>query len=187
MLFKKVRKNSLVKLAESNKIRVGETEIKFNLNAMRWLGVILDPGLKLKAYVDLRLEKARNAEARIKGITSKFGLVPGLTRRIHVAAVQSTMLYGAEIWWENQKLLRKKIEGVINRGARVVTGMWKSTPIDILLAEANLRKMRVLLDSRQRSFGIRLASLPDENPAKNILPITLRNRDSAEQSSNHAE
>ena len=148
---------------------------------------MLDPRLKLKAYINLRLEKARNAKARIKGITNKFGLAPRLTKRIHVAAVQSTMLYGAEIWWENQKLLRKKIEGVINRGARVVTGMWKSTPIDILLAEANLRKMRVLLDSRQRSFGIRLASLPDENPAKNILPVTLRNGDSAEQLSDDVE
>ena len=187
MLFKKARKNSLIKLAKSNKIRVSETEIKFNLNVMRWLGVMLDPGLKLKAHVDLRLEKVRNAEARIKGITGKFGLAPGLIRRIHVAAVQSTMLYGAEIWWENQKSLKKKVEGVINRGARAVTGMWKSTPIDILLAEANLRKAKVLLDWRQRSFSFRLTSLPDKNPAKNILPVTLRNGDSAEQSSDDAE
>ena len=87
VLFTKARKNSLIRLAESNKIRIGGTEIKFNINTTRWLSVILDPGLKLKAYVDLRMEKARNAEARVKGISGRFSLTPNLTRRIHIAVV----------------------------------------------------------------------------------------------------
>ena len=69
------------------------------------------------------------------------------------------------------------VQGVINRGARAVTGMWKSTPIEILLAEANLRNAKVMLDSRQRKFSARLAILPDENLAKNILPVIFRNED----------
>ena len=63
------------------------------------------------------------------------------------------------------------------RGARAVTGMWKSTPIEILLAEANLRNVKVMLDSRQRKFSARLATLPDENLIKNILPVIFRNGD----------
>ena len=58
---------------------------------------MLDPGLKLKAHVDQKIEKARNAAVRVQGITGKYGLALGLTRRIYVATVHTTMLYGAEI------------------------------------------------------------------------------------------
>ena len=73
------------------------------------------------------------------------------------------------------------VQGIINRGARAVTGMWKSTPIEILLAEANLRTAKVVLDARQRKFSVRLAALTDENPAKNILPIIFRKGDKSAQ------
>ena len=48
---------------------------------------MLDFGLKFKAYINLRMEKARNAEVRVKGILSKFGLTPNLTRRIYIVVV----------------------------------------------------------------------------------------------------
>ena len=38
--------------AKDNKLSIGGKEIKFNINTIRWLGIILDPGLKLKVYVD---------------------------------------------------------------------------------------------------------------------------------------
>ena len=52
MLFIIIRKNSLIKIAEDNKLNIGRKEIKFNVNAIKWLGIILDSGLKLKIYVD---------------------------------------------------------------------------------------------------------------------------------------
>ena len=35
----------------------------------------------------------------------------------------------------------------------------------------------MMLDSRQRKFSVRLATLPDENLTKNILPMTFKNED----------
>ena len=52
VLFTIVRKNLLIKLAEDNKFSIGDKEIKFNINIIRWLGIILDLGLKLKVHVD---------------------------------------------------------------------------------------------------------------------------------------
>ena len=97
ILFIIVRKNLLIKLAKDNKLSIGGKEIKFNINTIRWLGIMLNPGFKLKAHVDQRIEKTKNAAARVQGITEKYGLAPGLTRKIHVAAVHTTMLYDAEI------------------------------------------------------------------------------------------
>ena len=97
MLFTIIKKNLLIKLAEDNKLSIGGKEIKFNINITRWLGIMLDPGLKLKAHVNQKIEKARNAAARVQRIIGKYGLAPGLIRRIHVTAVHTTILYDAEI------------------------------------------------------------------------------------------
>ena len=39
-------------MAENNKLNIGKKEIKFSVNAIKQLDIILDPGLKLKAYID---------------------------------------------------------------------------------------------------------------------------------------
>ena len=52
MLFTIIKKNSLIKIAENNKLNIGGKEIKFSVNAIKWLDIILDPKLKLKTYID---------------------------------------------------------------------------------------------------------------------------------------
>ena len=58
---------------------------------------MLDPRLDIRAHFNLKIEKAKNVLVRIKDIIGLFGLSLNLTRRIYVAAVHSTMLYGAEL------------------------------------------------------------------------------------------
>ena len=52
ILFIIVKKNLLIKLAEDNKLSIGGKEIKFNINIIKWLSIILDSGFKFKVYVD---------------------------------------------------------------------------------------------------------------------------------------
>ena len=52
VLFIIIKKNLLIKLAKDNKLSIGGKKIKFNINIIRWLGIILDSRLKLKAYVN---------------------------------------------------------------------------------------------------------------------------------------
>ena len=52
ILFTTVKKNLLIKLAENNKFSIGNKEIKFSVNIIRWLNIILDSGFKFKAYVN---------------------------------------------------------------------------------------------------------------------------------------
>ena len=66
---------------------------------------------------------------------------------------------------------------MINRQARSITGMYSSTPIHPLLCEAGLIPASILLDYRQRVYAHRLLSFPDLHPAKEILPINLREGD----------
>ena len=114
-------------------------------------------------------------------MTKTHGLVPGLVRRIQLSVVQSTALYAAELWWKGQKNHEQTIQHMLNRQARSITGMYPSTPLHPLLCEAGLIPASTLLDYRQRSYAYRLLSLPDQHPAKEILPASLRVGDASSQ------
>ena len=99
MLFIKKIKRTLTKLINDVKIEIEEKKIKFRSKTIRWLDVILDLRLDMRAYFNLKIKKVKNVLVRIKGIISLFGLFLNLTRRVYVVAVYSIMLYGAELWW----------------------------------------------------------------------------------------
>ena len=52
ILFITTKKDLLIKLVEDNKLNIEGKKIKFNINIIRYLGIILDPRLKLKAHVN---------------------------------------------------------------------------------------------------------------------------------------
>ena len=177
VLFPKSHRQRLNKQLWEAKIKVGTENIPFNKEATRWLGVWLDSQLNFTSHINERVRRARTAEIQIKELTRTYGLIPSLVRRIQLSVVQSTALYGAELWWKGQKNHERTIQQMINRQARLITGMYSSTPIHSLLSEAGLIPTLTLLDYRQRMYTCQLLRLPDRHPAKEILPISLRKVD----------
>lgn len=153
VLFSRSHRQRLSKQLRETKIKVGDEQIMFNKDATRWLGIWLDSQLKFNSRINERVRRARTAELQIKSLTRTYGLVPGLVRRIQVAVVQSTALYGAEIWWKNQKNHEQTIQQLLNRQARSITRMYPSTPIHPLLSQAGLIPAQILLDHRQRMYA----------------------------------
>lgn len=181
VLFSKSHCQQLNKQLQETRVIVGGKRIQFNKEATQWLGVWLDSQLKFTTHINEKVKRARTAEIQIKGLTRTYGLVPGLVRRIQLATVQSTALYGAELWWKGQKNHGETIQKLINRQARSITGMYPSTPIHPLFCEAGLIPASTILDYRQRLYAYRLLKLSDKHPAKNILSISLREGDGAIQ------
>ena len=177
VLFSKARPRRRNRQLRETTVLIAGEHIKFNKEATRWLGVWLDGQLKFTSHINERISKARTAEIQIKGLTRTYGLAPGLVRQIQIAAVQSIALYGAELWWKGQKNHEHKVQLLINRQARAITGMYSSTPVQPLLTEAGLVPAQVLLNNRQRMYTYRLLSLPEDHPVKNILPISFRKGD----------
>ena len=106
VLFSKSHRRRLNKQLRKAEIKVGNEKIPFNKEATRWLGVWLDSKLKFTSHINERRGRARTAEVQIKRLTRTYCLVPGLVRRIQLSVVQSTAVYGAELWWKGQKMLR---------------------------------------------------------------------------------
>ncbi len=83
-------------------------------------------------------------------------------------------MYGAKLWWKGQKNHENAFQQLLNRQARLITGMYLSTPVYPLLCEAGLTPTSIILDNRQRLYAYRLPSFPDEHLTEKILPISLR-------------
>ena len=146
-----------------------------------------DSRLTFNSHINEKLRKAKTAESRIKRLSKTFGLSSALIRRIQIAAVQSVALYAAELWWKNPKNHQIEIQKLINQQARSITGMYLSTPIDVLISESGLIPAHVLLDFEQRKYAHRIFSLPDSIPTKDILPIILRIGDGNAQPNDQPE
>ena len=110
-------------------------------------------------------------------MSGSYGLAPGLVRRIQTAAVQSIALYEAELWWRGQKNHEYKVQQLINRQTRAITGMYPSTTIQALMSKAGLVPAQILLNHRLRMYAYCLLTLPNDHPTKRILPISFRNKD----------
>jgi ribonuclease HI len=176
-LFTRQRGRILQDQVKRARLPIGGKEVEFNQTATRWLGVLLDAGLTLKAHYQGRLQKAKKAEARVRALCRQRGLPPGLIWRIQKAAVQAVALYGAELWWQGQKDRTGGLQRLINQQARVITGAFSTTPIGPLIREAALEPAESLLEARQLGYTTRLLGLPTNQPTRQILPITFREGD----------
>lgn len=70
--------------------------MKFNKEAIWWLGVWLDRSLKFNAHINEKLQKAQTIEIQIKSLTQTYGLISALIQKIQIAVIQSVAFYGAE-------------------------------------------------------------------------------------------
>jgi hypothetical protein len=75
---------------------------------------------------------------------------------------------GAELWWQGQKDRLRGIQLIVNRQARTITGMLRTTPLGPLIREAGLYLAEALLDRRQRQYTLRVLGLPRGHPATEV-------------------
>ena len=154
-------------------VRVGDNDVPFNKQATRWLGVWLDSHLKLRAHQAVRMKEGRKAMTRLRRLTGQMGLSPASCRKVMSACVQSTAMFGAELWWKGKDGgtagLADELQVLVNQEARATTGCFRTTNQGALAMEAGLRPAVAQLDNRQRHFALRLLSLPEGERAKKIV------------------
>jgi hypothetical protein len=130
ILFSRSKKTQ--RKAKEITIQVGEKRTSFNKKAIKWLGFWLDYSLNFHQHTRLKLAKATQVLHQTLSLCKRKGLALGLVRTLQAAAVNTVALYGAEIWWKNQKDRRNQLQVLLNKQARAITGMFKTTPLEIL-------------------------------------------------------
>jgi ribonuclease HI len=163
------------------RVQVAGTLVAFSPKPIRWLGILLDPKLTLRDHYKHRLQAGQNTEKRVRVLCRARGLPPNLAWRIQKATAQAVALFGAELWWQGQGDRLQGVQALINKQARAVTGMLRTSPIGPLIREAALEPAEALLDTKQRRYALRLLGLPPGQPVAEILPITIREGDTHAQ------
>ena len=123
--------------------RVARTDVQYvddneeipKVEQYRYLGCVVDEHLELKNMVEVRAVAGKKAlGAWFHHCRSELGDVGvGVFRKLMSSLVESTMLYGAEIWGCNRDL--EKIEQVQMRALRLFFGVGTLHPKVSLLAE----------------------------------------------------
>jgi len=81
-------------------VAVGANDVPFNKEVTRRLGIWLDAQLSLKEHHATRMKEGRKAMTRLRRLTGQMGLSPANCRKVMMACVQSTTMFGAELWWK---------------------------------------------------------------------------------------
>jgi hypothetical protein len=132
LIFSKQRK--VLQASKEARVRIGEHEFAIKYGATKRPGFWLDPNLSFKTHFTKRLASAKGALQRIKVLSgSHGGLTMRLMRRVVVAAVNSIVLYGAEVWWQGHQDRAKRLQLLLNSQARIFNGLLPYTPIPTLL------------------------------------------------------
>ena len=153
---------------------VGANDVPFNKEATRWLGIWLDDQLSPKEHHAIRMKEGRKAMTRLRRLTGQIGLSPANCRKVMTACVQSTTMFGAELWWKGDYARgtqgrAEAIQRLANQEARATTGCFRTTNLGALSMESGIRAAAAQLENRQRRFGLRLLSLPQGDQAREVV------------------
>jgi len=142
------------------KMRVRGRDITFAKEATRWLGVWLDPALKMNVNRRKCINRAKAAAARLQGLVGRNGIPPSSARNLQLAIIQSTMMYVSELTWTGKGPMENEYQLAINQMARQTLGCLPSTPLGALMRESNLTPAAALLNHRQAQYTHRLLARP---------------------------
>ncbi|RAL58276.1 hypothetical protein DID88_002231 [Monilinia fructigena] len=154
--------------------------------ALRWLGVWIDRKLSFKRHVAERSTKALKVARHIKGLAGvRFGPPAASLRKAVVTCVQSSLLYGSEVWYGGRRKpsashgynrnrlvstrlgpLIEKTNKVMVLAARGVLPAWRTAPTASVLRDAGLPSGSTALEHARIRFALRLRTLDAAHPLK---------------------
>jgi len=111
---------------------------------------------------------------RLQRLTGQMGLSLANCRKVMTACVQSTTMFGAELWWKGDYATAthgrtEENQRLANQEARATTGCFRTTNLGALSMESGIRAAAAQLENRQRRFGQRLLSLPQGDQVREVV------------------
>jgi hypothetical protein len=121
------------------------------------------------------MASARGVLDRVASLSRSNGGLPiNLMRRVVDAASTSVALYGSEIWWRGQQDRLKNLQLLLNRQARAITGLLRSTTLAFIQQELCLPYAEDLHDYRQTKYAVGAFSAEGNHPTHQLLPANFR-------------
>ena len=140
--------------------------------SVKWLGVIFDTKLSFREHVAFRASKALAAFNRLARLTNTSrGLSTSATRNLYLACVSSVSDHGSQIWFtgRNPKSLLKPLQLLQNQALRRILGVFRTTPISAMEAEAGLLPVFSRFQLLNQQYYLRVLHLKKNHPVHLFL------------------
>lgn len=149
---------------------------------LRWLGMILDPGLTFTHHIRRKCADTTQAFHALRRLcNTQHGLTLTAIHRLYKTVLLPKLDYGAPIWWKGQSLTT--LSHLQNQALRLTLEALRTTPIAVLELEAAIPPTPIRLNHLQRSYALRTHQLPTTHPLRQIgspngtpTPNTLQDR-----------
>ena len=138
----------------------------------RWLGVWIDRERNFKGHIKRKMaatERAWESIKRAKG--ERRGMDPHGIRRMYVACVRSVMEYGAEVFWKGQKWVAEKMDALHKKAIRHFLDQPKTTPMEVLFIEGDIKPSEIRLDEKIRRAGMRAMGMKKGEGIREFWPV----------------
>ena len=137
----------------------------------RLLGVLLDRTLTFGAHISKILAGAKGKMKMLNAISgSDWGWQKQVLRRVYLGHFKSTFDYAAPAWqpWISVSNV-KKIERVQNTALRTITRQAKSTPIDCLRLESEIRSFESSVKTVAQLAREKALRMEEDHPKRTVL------------------
>ena len=132
---------------KGKKIKWLGEEIKWK-EEVRVLGVWWQSDGGWKSYVANRLRIGNMRWGLMKKLIGRGGrgVCVEVLMEIFKMVVKKAMMYGREVYWDGQRLMKERLQVWINRGLRGILGAVRTTPVEALLGEVGMKRVEYELD-----------------------------------------
>lgn len=161
-------------------------EVK-SVKSFRYLGFILDTQLRWKEKSQRSVGNATKWLMQFRRLTRPSTGVSGrLMGQLYVAVAQPKMTYGLDIWYspphKEQDMVRSKGSVAVMKSFQkaqraatlAITGALRTTPTEMLDAHAGILPMDLALRKICFRSTLRLLTLPDTHPLRNVVEKAKR-------------
>ena len=134
----------------------------------KFLGIKFDRTLSFKAHTKSLIKKLTKRLNVLRSLAGRdWGMSKEDLRTVFTTFISSAIEYcGTAYLPSMQKSVMNKLQVIQNTAARIITGCCRSTPIDLLNAEAGLTPITVKTDILAATAYDKSLRMPDDNPIK---------------------
>jgi ribonuclease HI len=135
----------------------------------RWLGVFFDRKLSFKAHVQIACLRAKQITDHMQRLCRTVkGAKPVLLRQAVQGCAFATLFYGAETWYGRytSPTVLRRLQPAINRAARAVLPVYKTTPTPALLRETGWAPALAWLERAHDRYIARVAAADERHPIR---------------------
>ena len=129
-------------------INPGELKEVTPAKSMRYLRLFFDPQLNFHNHTKIATSKASRAMEALRMLgNSMSGINQYCLRQFYLCAILPIATYGSIAFWDGKSsTVKNTLERAQNKALRLITGAFKTTPIQALEIEASIPPINITLD-----------------------------------------